>query len=549
MEILFFILIFLWFLRTVKYALFYLYLWQLKDYYIPRFLSHFETDQGKKLIFSRLLWAKIAIAAAYGFLLAFEDYYGGKPVLTGLVILIFLVYLAETIFTLKNVLKRELRRPKITAKSAVLLIVSLLLILGVFTEGMYHLDRYFAYVFVFLLFDIFTPVIISIIVLVFEPAIYFYKKVFIIGQAGKIRSGMKQLTVIGITGSYGKTSTKEFLAQILSQKFSTLKTDAHQNNELGVSRTIINDLKESHRIFVVEMGAYGKGAIKFLAGVVKPEIGIITGIGNQHLSLFGSQENIVAAKYELIESLPRNGLAVFNGDNKFCQELSAKTNIPKKIYKKESGSGGADIWAENIKIERSKLSFEACLKNGERIPLSLSILGGQNIGNILAAVIVARELGMTAEEIKKGAEGITEEMGGMKILRQAGSDPYFIDSTYSANLDGVMADLEYLKTWPGKKAVIMPCLIELGKDARGAHQKIGKKIGEVCDLAIITATECFGEIKTEAMKAGLKEDSIFQTADPGEISAKLDLFASPGSVVLLEGRIPQPVLSKIKLKK
>ncbi|GAI48689.1 unnamed protein product, partial [marine sediment metagenome] len=149
----------------------------------------------------------------------------------------------------------------------------------------------------------------------------------------------KNLLVVGITGSYGKTSTKEFLATVLSKRFNVLKTKEHQNSEIGISRCILNELKPEHKVFIVEMGAYGKGGIKLLCDIAKPKIGILTGMNEQHLALFGSQENIIKTKYELIENLPSDGMAIFNGNNKYCSELYGKTNISlKKIT-------NYDIWA------------------------------------------------------------------------------------------------------------------------------------------------------------------------------------------------------------
>ncbi len=140
--------------------------------------------------------------------------------------------------------------------------------------------------------------------------------------------------VIGITGSYGKTSTKEILYTILAEKFGenkVLKTKEHQNSEVGVSQCILNDLKPEHKIFVCEMASYNRGGIKLLCDIAKPKIGILTGINEQHMSTQGSQENIIKTKYELIESLPQDGLSIFNGENFYCLELYQKTKIKKRI--------------------------------------------------------------------------------------------------------------------------------------------------------------------------------------------------------------------------
>ena len=146
-----------------------------------------------------------------------------------------------------------------------------------------------------------TIILIPLLILSFQIPSALWRK-NLINKAKQKRLKFKNLLVIGITGSYGKTSTKEFLATILSEKYKVLKTKEHQNSEVGVSQCILNDLKPEHEIFVCEMAAYNRGGIKLLCDIVKPKIGILTGINEQHMATFGSQENIIKTKYELIES-------------------------------------------------------------------------------------------------------------------------------------------------------------------------------------------------------------------------------------------------------
>ncbi len=316
----------------------------------------------------------------------------------------------------------------------------------------------------------------------------------IIKKAKIKREGFEDLLVIGITGSYGKTSTKEFLYTILSEKFNVLKTEAHQNSEIGVSQCILNDLKEEHEIFICEMGAYNRGGIKLLCDIAKPKIGILTGINEQHLSTFGSQEKIIKGKYELIESLPEKGLAIFNGGNDYCLELYQNTSKPKRLYGKEG-----DIWPEDIEVAKDSVSFKVFSKDGDKAEFKINLLGSQNVENILGAVCCAKELGMSLKEIARACEKIKPEQGAMKLLKGK-NGLNIIDSTYSANPDGVIADLNYLKIWPGRKVIVMPCLIELGRASKEVHKRIGQKIGEVCDLAIITTKDRYKEIRERRFK-------------------------------------------------
>lgn len=376
----------------------------------------------------------------------------------------------------------RLKYPKFTKKIIVILLTGLFLGLFMILKGYY--------LFVFLLIIV-TP-------LFFQIPTVMWRKIYL-GKARKKRESFKNLLVIGITGSYGKTSTKEFLAHILSKKFKVLKTKEHQNSEVGISQCILHELQPEHEVFVCEMGAYNSGGIKLLASIAKPAIGVLTGINEQHMATFGSQENIIKAKYELIESLPPSGVAFFNAKSSYCVELYNKTTIRKMLY------------------------GQAARFRGEE--------------NILGAMAVAKELGMSDEEILSAKKEIDNTFPGTQIKK--GKDGFtVIESTYSANPDGVIAVLEYLKTWPGKKIMVMPCLIELGKASEEVHKRIGEKIAEVCDLAIITTADRFADIK-EGAKGSKK---VLLIENPQEIVSKIQSVVESGDTVLLEGRIPSQVI-------
>ena len=538
----YFLLSIIWFIRTTKTVLFYLYLWQLKEYHIGRFLNHFRTYKGKRLILNKIAFSKMVILFPLLWLLLSERYLGRKLFLSVILAAILFFYFIETFLFFKNLFQRILKRPVITKKTVVLLGTGLLVEIVFFIFVVAEAKDVFFLSFWLLLFDILAPLIVSFIVLLFQPATVLLRNQ-ILKKAKIKRAKNKNLVVIGITGSYGKTSTKEFLSVILGQKFKVLKTKEHQNSEIGISRCILDELDSSYDVFVVEMGAYGVGGIKLLADIVKPKIGILTGINEQHIALFGSQVNIIRTKYELIKSLPENGLAVFNGDNKYCSELYRKTGSPKRMYRAEK-SAESDIWAENVKVEESRVLFEACTKEGERAGFEANVLGRQSIPNILGSIAAARELGMSLEEISKACLKIKPEQGTMRLLEEK-KDPFVIDAAYSSNPDGVIADLDYLKVWTSKKIIIMPCLIELGKMSKGIHRKIGKKIGEVCDLAVITTKEHFNELKEGAIETGMKADSILFSDDLEDIVNKVNIISSPGDVVLLEGRVPEKLIEKL----
>jgi len=485
----FYFLIFFWLFRQTKAILFWLYLWQLKEYHIGRFLDHFRTEKGKRLLLNLFLFFK--------FILFFFLYYCRKTLprllFYGTVFLIILYFL-ESMKGFYDFLKKKLKIPIFTKKI-------IFLTFTIFFFELFYLISFFQdknFPFYLLIFDIFTPVVVSGIVLIFQPLAAVGRNQ-IIKRAKKKRAQFKNLLVIGITGSYGKTSTKEFLATILAKKYKVLKTAEHQNSEIGISQCILNDLKEEHEIFVVEMGAYNRGGIKLLCVMVKPKIGILTGINEQHMATFGSLEDIIKTKYELIEGLPADGIAFFNAKNRYCSELYQKTKIKKHLYGEDAKFFGEE--------------------------------------NLFGAVAVAKELGMSEEEISLICQKIDNKLPGIQLKR--GINGFnVIDATYSANPDGVISHLEYLKIWPNKKVIVMPCLIELGPASKEVHKRIGQKIGEVCNLAIITTKERFKEIKEGASESGMEEENILFIEKPKEIFKKIKSFCQPNDMVLLESRVP-----------
>jgi UDP-N-acetylmuramoyl-tripeptide--D-alanyl-D-alanine ligase len=525
----------LWAIQIVKAMFFWLYLWQLKEYHLKRFVDHFRTEKGKQILRSPVRLVKVLFLALALFLPMFWP--------------LLIVYAAQTAAFLT---KTSPKKPVFTAKMVFLALVN--------TAGFGAIALYSSRltlnrtVMALLLADIFLPLIVSGIVLLLQPLAVLFRQQ-IINRAKAKRNGFKNLTVIGITGSYGKTSTKEFLKTVLGQKFRVLATEEHQNSEIAISRCILNDLKPEHQVFICEMGAYDKGKVKEVSEITKPKIGIVAGINEQHLALFGSMENLMSAEggIELVKSLPENGVLVLNEDNTLIQkdEVNIKYQNDNSKIKIEfcSAKQKTDLWAENIIVEKEWLYFKAYDRMGESADFKINLVGRQNIENILLAAACAKELGMTLREIAGVCEQIKSGQGAMKlVLGLAKHKADIIDSSYSANPDGVLAALEHLKLWSGEKVIVMPCLIELGPAAKKAHEKIGKKIGEICDFAVITTKDWFEVIKKAAVAAGMKPGNIIFSENPREIFEKIKSFSSSEDVILLEGRVPQDLFNHLKNK-
>ena len=319
----------------------------------------------------------------------------------------------------------------------------------------------------------------------------------------KLRS-YANLEVVGITGSYGKTSSKNILNEILSSKYITRPTPKNYNTPYGLMMTINNYMDKFDQILIAEMGAYVRGEIKNLCDFVKPKYGILTIIGQAHMESFGSQENIQKAKFELIESLPEDGIAILNRDDKYQVEYPLKNKVRIKwigIDNKE-----ADVYATNLKCTRSGMEFD-CHYQGGSVHLETRLLGSYNVYNILAGVALGLELGISINDIKSSVASLKSTEHRLE-LKKVG-DIYMLDDAYNSNPVGASGALDVLKSMDGTRVVVTPGMIELGKLEEEKNYEFGKKIAECTDYAIL-----IGEKKTKVIYGALidskfEKDNIF----------------------------------------
>jgi UDP-N-acetylmuramoyl-tripeptide--D-alanyl-D-alanine ligase len=384
----------------------------------------------------------------------------------------------------------------------------------------------------------FVPVYMLFSLMITYPLEMFIQMLYYKSAQRKIKS-RKDLITIGITGSYGKTSTKHFITAILSEKFSVLMTPESYNTPMGVTKVIRNELQDSHQIFVCEMGARQKGDIKVLVKLANPKIGVITSIGPQHLETFGTIENVAKTKFELVEGLPKDGIAVLNGDNYYCRVFGEKSEVRKLFYGTENPiERKYFLWAENIVNTKEGLKFDAVTENGSRIKCEVPLLGRHNVSNLLAAISVALALGMKEEEIRKGLLRIEPVPHRLQLI----STPHgvtIIDDAFNSNPEGAKEALNCLKEMEARKKVIVtPGMVELGEKEYEENKNFGKNIAEVCDYAILV-----GKKRSRPIFEGLKEkkfpeENIFVVADLDEATKVLQTLLQPGDVVLFENDLP-----------
>ncbi|MBI5452774.1 UDP-N-acetylmuramoyl-tripeptide--D-alanyl-D-alanine ligase [Candidatus Gottesmanbacteria bacterium] len=471
MQIFIYIVIISFLVRTIRNIFYQTFLWQLKEYRIDRLWTHLSTEQGRKLILGPVTLIKwILLIFIIGSIITVNlSFLGLFAYFT-----FGIIWILEAAIYIRELISRGWRIPRLTLKIIIILGLSFTFQFGQLISGNL-IDELFTGPF---LDKLLAPSIALFIILANIPSSIF-KKIIIILARKKI-SQFKNLEVIGITGSYGKTSTKEFLATILSEKFKVAKTPEFTNTDIGVAKYIMQELMPDHEVFLAEMGAYKKGEIEAICNMVRPKMGIITGINEQHLELFGSIENTKKAKFELIESLPQQGTAIFNGDNSYCLQMaqwSKKRGLKTFIYNKTR-----DV--KNIMVFKDHIEFTFVAAN-KKYKFSVNLLGKQTIENLLAAIYAAKSLGLTVEAIKNGLAGIIPTPKTMQLAGKL-NGMTLADDTFNANPDGVMAALNYMKIYKGKKILVLTPLIELGNDADKIHKNLGKKAAQVCDLILLT---------------------------------------------------------------
>ena len=375
----------------------------------------------------------------------------------------------------------------------------------------------------FLLLPHYYLILSSLIIKPFEIVI----KHFVILRAQKKLKKHPHLKIIGITGSYGKTSVKDFLATLLVTKYKVLKTPENINTPLGISALIQKEDLSKYEIFLVEMGAYRSGDIKKICQLVRPTIGILTGINESHLERFGTLKNTIKTKFELIESLPPEGMAILNKDDENVKNnYTDFGNCRKKTYSHQS--------AENILISENGIAFDL----QPDLKIKAKILGKHNITNLMGAIFTAQELGLSNTEIQTGSQKIVPIKHRLEPVYNP-NGIIVIDDSYNGNPTGVKAAIEVLSEFKNyRKIFIPPGLVELGDTKAEIHIEIGKLLTEVCDLVILIRNSNTPFFLTGLQQAGWGIDEnetrlkVFDTSQ--EAHQALPNILKKGDVILFQ---------------
>lgn len=352
-------------------------------------------------------------------------------------------------------------------------------------------------------------------------------------DAQRILFGQPGLTRIGITGSYGKTSVKFFLETMLRQRYSVLATRGSFNTPMGITRVIRENMEPAHRVFIAEMGARHRRDIKELCRFVKPEIGILTAVGPQHLETFGSLERVRDTKYDLILSLPKDGYAVFWNDGGIVKGLHEKTDMPKAIV----GEQGDDLWAEDIELSYEGSRFTLCMKDGTRLKCDTPLCGQHNIDNILLAAAAARHLGLTDAQLVRSIAMLRPVKARFEPQKQPDGS-IVINNGFNASPESSRASLALLANYPGRKFVVTPGFVELGQMEREYHLELGRRLAMVADEVLLIGPRRTQPIREGLLGEGYDEARIQTFMSLKEAQEALNGRVGPGDVVLYENDLP-----------
>ena len=353
-------------------------------------------------------------------------------------------------------------------------------------------------------------------------------------DAKRMIKSHKGLVVIGVTGSFGKTSTKNYLASVLAEKYNVLVTPGNFNTLLGVIRTIREQLRPYHRIFIVEMGAKQKNDIKEICDLVHPTIGIVTAVGEMHLETFKTVENIQDTKFELINSLPADGLGIINNDCLHIREYKGITSPCRIIrYGIESDAG---YKATDVHYGANGVSFTL---NGDE-QFNSRLLGAGNLLNILASIAVADYLDVPSNKQKNAIARLqpVEHRLSMKVANGI----TVLDDAYNSNPQGARMALEVLKEFAvgesNKRIVITPGFVEMGTRQADANRELGRTIATSCDYAIVVNATNRDAIRKGIDEGGLATSRYYLAESLDDAHAHLARILHAGDVVLYENDLP-----------
>lgn len=338
------------------------------------------------------------------------------------------------------------------------------------------------------------------------------------------------LRVIGITGSVGKSTTKEMIAEVLSTRYRTLKSPGNLNNEIGLPMTILR-LSRGHQRAVLEMGFYVPGEIAFLCDIALPQIGVVTNIGTVHAERAGSQEAIARGKAELIQALPPapNGVAILNFDDPWVRKMEEKTKANVFFY---GLSPEATLWADHVEgLGLDGIRFRLHYR-GETLHVKIPLIGRHSVHTALRAAAVGLADGMNWQEILEGLSQGHTQLRMVAVRSQTGA--LLLDDTYNASPESMLAALNLLDELDGRKVAVLGDMLELGPYERSGHEMVGLRAAQIANTLVTLGTRAH-IIADAARRAGMRKNLIVEFEEFEPLVEWLKTNLTSNDAVLIKG--------------
>lgn len=516
----------IWLVQAVRQVLGWVYWLQVKEYRFDRFEELVNSREGRKNL--EFWWITAKFVTLFIALL-----FGSYVLATILLSILAIKFIVE-------VASRSLRKPVLTMRSWELLGTSALgLLLPVWAA-------YYTGI-------VATNLVVGEILILICPilGIIWTRPLVERTRQSLLKNAKSNLLavhpqVIAVTGSYGKSTTKEFIAHLLSEKYTVEKTKGSQNTDFGVSRAVVG-MSPNTEVFVAELGAYKQGEIKPVAQILTPKYAVITGIESQHLSLFGSLENIKKSKYELVESAEPDALVLFNYGNAHCLEMATWAKEEgRKVYgyqlvKKGQSKSKADLVARIIKETPDQVTFSVIMGKTKK-QLTAPLHGSHFVENLAAAIFIARKMSVSWESIAKSCLTISSLKKTMSVGKTR-DGAIIVDDSHNSTPSAFSAALDYLSLFKSKRKIVVTSgILELGKETKSVHRELGEKMKDVADQIFLTNRD-FEKPLREGL--GEKEKSLL-VVDTQTLHYKLRYLLTQENVLLVEGRMPAKIVQLLE---
>lgn len=425
-----------------------------------------------------------------------------------------------------------LRKKLVWTRKIALILLLTLIIVVIKTYSLIILGFGVAWILIILLAVLLlTPVLFSAVTILLWPFDKFIK-VMVVNRAKGLVSAPSKVKIIGIAGSYGKTTMKNVMANVLSAKYNTIATPESVNTPVGIARWITKNLKPSTEVMIVEMGEHYPGDVSYLCGITPPDFAVITGINEAHLERMKDISGVTKTVFEIVAGSKTGATILVNVDDGNVLAAYPKYVGEREVLKYSASGKNSDVPVSDKKFDVDKLVWNFGLADIGKV--EVAILGEYIAGDVAAAYLVAKKLGLTTDEIKRGIRAIAPISHRLEPIKSPGNI-LVIDDSYNGNPDGVHEAIYLLERFSNRrKLFITPGIVETGESNKSVHEKIGVELANVADKVILIRNSATPHIARGLVQNGFKEENIlwFETAEAAH--AALSGILAPNDVILFQ---------------